>query len=403
MVAAAARRRRWSPPTCCTRGWLERMDLRVSEVVSDWGLRDSAALPVRLGRDPGRRARVTILVVLAGPGRLPRLAPAHAGSRWSGCSSPSACSPSSSTRSSTGPVARLPASRGLLLPRRRRVVPVRATSPTPCSCGASPAGRPWSTACRLRVQRTFWLLSVLGPVATGAGDGVAGLPLGHRRRGGRRPWACCCWAWFTHWTHSFCHAGYVPEQAGRPRSGFGGRRATRAVPLGVAVLLVGFPHARVRRGPRRTGGAPPDHRPWDDRDLRARRPGERMLAINDGGDRVAVTCSTPAARCWSPHRRRRPLRPRGPRGRRRRHRLAGRPGDNAPPGTVALIALARTVRRACTGSPIPTVPHDAEALLLAPDGTPYLVTRKCWGPAASTGRRPRWWMAATVAWRRSPR
>lgn len=48
-----------------SRGRLERMDLRVSEIVSDWGLRDSAAYPLvwvltQLG------GRVTILVVLAG-------------------------------------------------------------------------------------------------------------------------------------------------------------------------------------------------------------------------------------------------------------------------------------------------------------------------------------------------
>jgi membrane-associated phospholipid phosphatase len=47
-----------------SRGWLEQMDLRVSEVVSDWGLKDSAAYPVvwavtQLG------GRVTILGVLA--------------------------------------------------------------------------------------------------------------------------------------------------------------------------------------------------------------------------------------------------------------------------------------------------------------------------------------------------
>jgi membrane-associated phospholipid phosphatase len=47
-----------------SRGWLERMDLRVSDVVSGWGLRDSAAFPfvwvvTQLG------GRVAILVVLA--------------------------------------------------------------------------------------------------------------------------------------------------------------------------------------------------------------------------------------------------------------------------------------------------------------------------------------------------
>jgi len=47
-----------------TRGWLERVDLRVSDVISGWGLRDSAAFPfiwvvTQLG------GRVAILVVLA--------------------------------------------------------------------------------------------------------------------------------------------------------------------------------------------------------------------------------------------------------------------------------------------------------------------------------------------------
>ncbi len=48
-----------------SRGALERMDLSVSEVVSDWGLRDSAAYwPVWVLTQAG--GRVTILVVLAG-------------------------------------------------------------------------------------------------------------------------------------------------------------------------------------------------------------------------------------------------------------------------------------------------------------------------------------------------
>ncbi len=47
------------------RGVLERMDLQVSEVVSDWGLRDSVAYwPVWVLTQAG--GRVTILVVLAG-------------------------------------------------------------------------------------------------------------------------------------------------------------------------------------------------------------------------------------------------------------------------------------------------------------------------------------------------
>jgi len=48
-----------------TRGWLERMDLRVSEIVSDWNLEKSAAYPVVWGVTQVG-GRVTILVVLAG-------------------------------------------------------------------------------------------------------------------------------------------------------------------------------------------------------------------------------------------------------------------------------------------------------------------------------------------------
>jgi membrane-associated phospholipid phosphatase len=48
-----------------TRGALELMDLQISEVISDWGLRDSAAFPaVWVITQVG--GRVTILVVLAG-------------------------------------------------------------------------------------------------------------------------------------------------------------------------------------------------------------------------------------------------------------------------------------------------------------------------------------------------
>jgi membrane-associated phospholipid phosphatase len=51
-----------------SRGWLERMDLRVSDVISGWGLRDSAAFPfvwvvTQLG---GRVAILAVLAVLVG-------------------------------------------------------------------------------------------------------------------------------------------------------------------------------------------------------------------------------------------------------------------------------------------------------------------------------------------------
>src|SRR5205809_133759 len=51
-----------------THGVLERMDLRVSEVVSDWGLSDSAAYPFvwLLTQIGGRVALIAVLAVLVG-------------------------------------------------------------------------------------------------------------------------------------------------------------------------------------------------------------------------------------------------------------------------------------------------------------------------------------------------
>jgi membrane-associated phospholipid phosphatase len=51
-----------------THGMLERMDLRVSEVVSDWGLSDSAAYPLVwwLTEVGGRVALIAVLAVLVG-------------------------------------------------------------------------------------------------------------------------------------------------------------------------------------------------------------------------------------------------------------------------------------------------------------------------------------------------
>ena len=122
------------------------MDLRVSEVVSDWDLQDSAAYPLvwvvtQLG------GRATILVVLAGlvgylAWRRRTLLPlvrvlvalalltavVYAIKYGTGRTAPGFPGPSSST--TTG--------------RRSR----RGTWPTPSSCGAWPGGRRSSTGCR---------------------------------------------------------------------------------------------------------------------------------------------------------------------------------------------------------------------------------------------------------------
>jgi membrane-associated phospholipid phosphatase len=148
------------------RGWLESMDLRVSGVISGWGLRDSAAFPfiwvvTQLG------GRVTILVVLAAlVGYL----------AW--------------RRRTWLPVIRVLLALGLLTVAVYAIK--HGTGRTAPGFGGDyffhadgesfPSGHVanavlmwgvarWQTVdygLPARVQRAFWLLSIAGPVATGA-------------------------------------------------------------------------------------------------------------------------------------------------------------------------------------------------------------------------------------------
>ena len=110
--------------------------------------------------------------------------------------------------------------------------------------------------------------------------------------------------------------------------------------------------------------------------------GERMLVMNDGGDRVSVI----GARRRVPGAWRRgpptstPTTPRTWRSAADGTLWLADAGDNtASRATVALIALrARRLRRLHRLS-YPDGAHDSEALLLAPDGTPYLVTKEVLG------------------------
>jgi len=118
-----------------SRGWLERMDLRLSDVIGGWGLRDSGAFPfvwvvTQLG------GRVTILAVLAVL------------------------------------VGYLAWRRHTWLPLLRVLMADGASFP---SGHVANAVLMWGVArwqaveygLPARVQRTFWLLSVVGPLATG--------------------------------------------------------------------------------------------------------------------------------------------------------------------------------------------------------------------------------------------
>ena len=132
-----------------------------------------------------------------------------------------------------------------------------------------------------------------------------------------------------------------------------------------------------------------------------------MLAINDGGDQVAVYLLDAAVpdRRRAHGRRSIPTTPRTWRSAADRTVWLADTGDNRRTrATVALIALHPDGPTATVPArPIPTAPHDAEALLLAPDGMPYVVTKESSG--ASGVYRPVAALVAggTVALARSPR
>jgi hypothetical protein len=116
--------------------------------------------------------------------------------------------------------------------------------------------------------------------------------------------------------------------------------------------------------------------------------GDRLIALNDGGDQVAVHVLDSA--CAVTDVRTAPVDPYDP------EDLAlsadgtlwiADTGDNAARrSTVALHALRADGSSALYRLSYPDGPHDCEALLMAPDGTPYLVTKEVLG--ASKVYRP---------------
>src|SRR3978361_559589 len=109
-----------------------------------------------------------------------------------------------------------------------------------------------------------------------------------------------------HWTQRFCHAGYVPEQAGRPRSGVRGRLLAAGGLLGAALVLGSAMPAAAETGgrgaARASAGVPPAAKPVTRCMVTDPRlpeisglvvVGDKMLAMNDGGDRVAVSLLAP--------------------------------------------------------------------------------------------------------------
>ena len=109
--------------------------------------------------------------------------------------------------------------------------------------------------------------------------------------------------------------------------------------------------------------------------------GDRMLAVSDGGDQVTVSVLDQACRVVDETVA--PLDPYDPEdlgvGPDGTVWLADTGDNNATRDTVALIALRPDGTTALYRLTYPDGPRDAEALLVAPDGTPYVVTKEVLG------------------------
>jgi hypothetical protein len=109
--------------------------------------------------------------------------------------------------------------------------------------------------------------------------------------------------------------------------------------------------------------------------------GERMLVMNDGGDSLSVTVLDGACRVLET--RTAAVDPYDPEdlglGADGTIWLADAGDNNAGRATVALLALRPDGSAGVHRLSYPDGAHDSEALLLAPDGTPYLVTKDVLG------------------------
>jgi hypothetical protein len=111
---------------------------------------------------------------------------------------------------------------------------------------------------------------------------------------------------------------------------------------------------------------------------------DHMLAINDGGEQLAVYLLDAACQVTDVHTA--VVDPYDPEDLAVAADgtvwLADAGDNNAGRPTVALIALRPDGSTSVYRLTYPDGPHDAEALLLAPDGTPYLVTKEVLGASA---------------------
>lgn len=178
----------------------------------------------------------------------------------------------------------------------------------------------------------------------------------------------------------FCHGGCVPE-AGRPRSGVRGRLLVAGAVLGSGLVL----GAAVPASAEAAGAAPAvqcqitDPRLAELSGLVAVQDG--VLAMNDGGDELAVHLLDAACQVIDSHTA--PVDPYDPEDMAVAADgtvwLADTGDNNGTRATVALLALRPDGTTGVYRLTYPDGPHDAEALLLAPDGTPYVVTKEVLG------------------------
>jgi hypothetical protein len=180
----------------------------------------------------------------------------------------------------------------------------------------------------------------------------------------------------------------VPEQAGSPRSGVRGRLLATGGALGAALVLgCALPAAAEEAGAPPAAAQPAPATQCQITDARlselsglAAVP-EHLLAINDGGDQLAVYLLDPVCQVVDVHTA--AVDPYDP-----EDMAVGADGavwladtgDNAGGrATVALLVLRPDGTTNVYRLTYPDGPHDAEALLLAPDDTPYVVTKEVLG------------------------
>ncbi|UOY01627.1 esterase-like activity of phytase family protein [Blastococcus sp. PRF04-17] len=180
----------------------------------------------------------------------------------------------------------------------------------------------------------------------------------------------------------------MPEQAARPRSGMRGRLVAAGGALGAAVVLGCALPALAEEG----ASVPVTQCSITDPALPELSGlvvvGDRMLALNDGGDQLTVHLLDAA--CQIVDGVSAPIDPYDPEDLARAADgtvwVADTGDNNAARPTVALLALRPDGSHGVYRLTYPDRPHDAEALFLAPDGTPYIVTKEILG--ASKVYRP---------------